>query len=279
MRGRREQRAWRSYSSGPVLIRSWNLFHGNSCPPGRRSYLEEMVRVASADRPDVLLLQEVPVWAFDRLGGWSGMTAVADVAQRPRLGPLPIPAELGRRLTGIAPGLLRSAFSGQGNAILLDDGLRVGAHDVLTLNPAEFRRAEAKQLGLDPIARLAWAKERRICQLVRVLREDGPAVVVAHLHATSSPAAPRIPEAEVRRASAWVDSRTSAGDVVVFGGDFNFEAHSGPLLSGYSDPGPGIDHVLVRGTEPSPPRAWPDDRRRRHGVLLSDHTPVELEIP
>src|SRR6266508_2049519 len=155
-----------------MLIRSWNLFHGNSCPPVRASYLEETVRLASADHPDVLLLQEVPVWAFGRLGSWSGMTAVADVAQRPRLGPLPIPAELGRRLTVIDPGLLRSAFSGQGNAILLDDGLRVGAHDVLTLNPPGFRRAEAKHLGLDSIARLAWAKERRICQLSRVLRED-----------------------------------------------------------------------------------------------------------
>ena len=37
-----------------MLVRSWNLFHGNSFPPGRTSYLEEMVMLASADRPDVL---------------------------------------------------------------------------------------------------------------------------------------------------------------------------------------------------------------------------------
>ena len=47
-----------------MLVRSWNLFHGNTLPPGRRSRLEEMVRLATADRPDVLCLQEVPLWAL-----------------------------------------------------------------------------------------------------------------------------------------------------------------------------------------------------------------------
>ena len=262
-----------------MLIRSWNLFHGNSCPPGRTSYLEEMVRLASADDPDVLLLQEVPVWALGCLGTWSAMTAVADVAQRARLGPLPIPAELGRRLTAINPGLLRSAFSGQANAILLGEGLRVTAHDVLTLNPPEFRRAEARRLGLDLLARLAWAKERRICQAVRAEREGGPPLVVANLHATSSPGDPRIPEVELRRAVPWVELLAQEGDIVVVGGDFNVGPHAGALLPGYSEPGPGIDHLLVRGAEPSQLRAWPDDRRRRGGILLSDHTPIELEIP
>jgi endonuclease/exonuclease/phosphatase family metal-dependent hydrolase len=262
-----------------VLIRSWNLFHGNSCPPGRTSYLEEMVRLASADHPDVLLLQEVPAWALGRLGGWSGMTAVADVAQRPRLGPLSIPAELGRRLTALNPGLLRSAFAGQGNAILIGERLRVTAHDVLTLNPAQFRRVEARRLGLDLLARLAWAKERRICQAVRALRDSGLPLVVANLHATSSPGDPRIPAAELRRAADWVDSFAEESDVVVVGGDFNVGPHLGAALPGYSDPGLGIDQLLVRGAEPSPLRVWPDERRRRDGILLSDHPPVELEIP
>jgi endonuclease/exonuclease/phosphatase family metal-dependent hydrolase len=262
-----------------MLIRSWNLFHGNSCPPGRTSYLEEMVKLVTADHPDVLLLQEVPVWALGYLATWSAMTAVADVAQRPRLGPLPIPAELGRRLTAIDPGLLRSAFSGQGNAILLGGSLQATVHDVLTLNPPEFRRAETRRLGLDVLARLAWAKERRICQAVRAAREGGPPLVVANLHATSSPGDPRIPEAELRRAAAWVELLAEEGDVVVVGGDFNVRPHSGALLPGYSDPGPAIDHLLVRGAEPSPLRAWPDERRRRDGILLSDHTPIELEIP
>lgn len=262
-----------------MLIRSWNLFHGNTCPPGRRSFLEEMVRLASADRPDLLLLQEVPAWALERLGRWSGLTSVADVAQRPRLGPLPIPAELGRVLTAVHPGLLRSAFAGQGNAILLGSGLVPVQHEVLTLNPPAFRREQARSLGLDAVARLAWAKERRICQVVRAERPGSSPLVVANLHATSSPGDPRIPAAELRRAAAWVDSLAKQGDVVVLGGDLNVDGAAGALLPGHSEPGPGIDHVLVRGTRVSPLHVWPDDHRRRHGMLLSDHSPVELQIP
>ena len=47
-----------------MLVRSWNLFHGNTSPPSSAVYLEEMVRLACADRPDVLVLQEVPAWAL-----------------------------------------------------------------------------------------------------------------------------------------------------------------------------------------------------------------------
>ena len=47
---------------------------------------------------------------------------------------------------------------------------------------------------------------------------------------------------------------------------------------GFSEPGPGIDHVLVRGDAPSPLEAWPLERRRHDGRVLSDHAPVELTI-
>lgn len=256
-----------------MLIRSWNLYHGNSSPPGPAVYLEEMVRLATADRPDVLLLQEVPAWALGRLVGWSGMAAVADVAQRPRLGPAPITAGLGRTLTDLSPGLLRSAFSGQGNAILVGGGLSVVEHAVLHLNPTRFRREHAQALGLDLVARLAWAKERRICQAVRL--DSG--MVVANLHATGSLGDPRIPAAELARATSFAEGLARAGDVVVVAGDFNFEAAHW-ALDGYSEPGPGIDHIAVRGGAPSPVRAWPDGRRRRNGMLLSDHAPIELDL-
>src|SRR5882724_9211424 len=97
-----------------VLVRTWNLFHGNAVPPERRAFLRQMVELVSADRPDVVCLQEVPVWALKQLGGWSGMTAVGAVAARPRLGS----AELGRWITELHHGLFRSAFTGQANAIL-----------------------------------------------------------------------------------------------------------------------------------------------------------------
>jgi endonuclease/exonuclease/phosphatase family metal-dependent hydrolase len=256
-----------------VLIRSWNLYHGNTSPPGGSVYLAEMVELAVADEPDVVAFQEIPAWALDRLGEWSGMSAVTDVAQPPRLGPFPITTGLGRRLTDLNPGRLRSAFSGQGNAILLGAGLEVVEHDVLTLNPAGFRQEQAHALGLDLIARLAWAKERRICQVIRL--STGP--VVANLHASGSLGDVRIPAAELRRAVMFAESLAAPGDTVVIAGDFNCPG-ADAVLEGYSDPGPGIDHIAVRGATPSPLRVWPDERRRRDGMLLSDHPPIDLDL-
>jgi Endonuclease/Exonuclease/phosphatase family len=256
-----------------VLIRSWNLYHGNSFPPDRRSHLEEMVGLATVDRPDALLLQEVPAWAIGRLAAWSGMAVFADVAQRPRLGPIPISARLGRTLTSIDRGRFRSAFSGQANAILLGRGMQAAARESVTLNPASFRHEQGRILGLDLVERLAWAKERRICQAVRLER----GIVVANLHATGSLGDARIPAAELVRAAEFVESLAREGDTVVIGGDFNcIAAHI--ALDGYSDPGPGIDHIAVRGAAASPLRVWRDDLRRRNGLLLSDHAPVELSL-
>jgi endonuclease/exonuclease/phosphatase family metal-dependent hydrolase len=255
-----------------MLVRSWNLYHGHTSPSGRRSYLEEMVRLASDDHPDVVCLQELPAWALPHLAAWSRMTAVGDIAQRPRIGPLPIPTELGRRLTSLNPGLLRSAFAGQANAILLAGGAGVVRHEVLVLNPSSFRREQARVLSLDLVARLAWSKERRICQAVRLAN----GLVVANLHATSSPGDARIPAAEIRRAVGFVESLAREGDTVVIAGDFNV-AGADAALDGYSEPGPGIDHIAVRGGG-RPPTVWPDDRRRQDGRLLSDHAPIELEL-
>ena len=259
-----------------MLVRSWNLFHGNTVPPGRHAYLDEMVRLASADAPDVLCLQEVPAWALDRF-------TVGDVAQPPRVGPLPVPAPLGRTLTGLHHGLFRSLFAGQGNAIQVGHRLRVLRHDAETLNPRSFRRVEASALELDPIVRLAWAKERRVVQTARLRHDDGRTFLVANTHCTSARDL-RIPAAELWRAARFAVDRSEPGDVVVLAGDFNVpggdgavEALTGPQW-GFSRPGPGIDQVLVRGAETSELRIWEDARRARADVLLSDHAPVEVEI-
>ena len=58
-------------------------------------------------------------------------------------------------------------------------------------------------------------------------------------------------------------------------GDFNVLS---PRLPGYSEPGPGIDHVLVRGAPATPVSVWPADQRTVAGVLLSDHAPVEVRV-
>jgi endonuclease/exonuclease/phosphatase family metal-dependent hydrolase len=268
-----------------VLIRTWNLFHGNTKPPQRHAFLEEMVRLAVAGEPDVVALQELPAWALAQVGRWSGYDAVPALAERPSIGPVPTAAEVGRALTSLNNGLLRSAFSGQGNAILVGPRLRVLGRHELVLNPRRFRRAQAGWLGLGVAARLGWAKERRVCQVVR-LADGDRTIVVANLHATSYPPDERLADAELLRAFTYVDGIARPGLPVAVAGDFNVTyARSRTLRDvaspewGFSQPGPGIDQILVRGLEiQSGPDRWPDARRAAHGALLSDHAPVEVVV-
>jgi endonuclease/exonuclease/phosphatase family metal-dependent hydrolase len=265
----------------PLLVRSWNVFHGNAVPPEREAYLEEMVRLAVADDPDVLCLQEVPLWAVEHLGEWSGMTAVAATAAPPRIGPLPSTAAIGRALTDLNHGLLRSAFTGQANATLVSRRLRVLEDRTLVLNPPPFRSAQARWLSLDLVARLAWAKERRVCLAVRLGLPEGSSALVGNLHATSFEADQRLADAELRRAAAFLDGLAGPSEPVFLCGDTNVPTARSRTMRdlgawGYSEPGPGIDHVLVRGLPVDGPVTWPEERRRVGGRLVSDHAPVEV---
>ena len=268
-----------------LLVRTWNLFHGNAVPPERSAYLEQAVRLATADSPAVVCLQEVPAWALPQLGRWSSMQAFGEVAARPTVGPLPSTASVGRTLTSFHHGFLRSAFSGQANAILVRRDLRSVDGDSIVLNPRSFRRAQARWLGLDPLTRLAWAKERRVCQAIRLRAPDGRAALVANLHATSYPPDGRLADAELLRAAVFADGLARPSEICVLAGDFNVTTSRSRTLPdlagpewGFSAPGLGIDHVLVRGAPSRRPVRWPPDRRRVAGRTLSDHAPVEVTI-
>jgi endonuclease/exonuclease/phosphatase family metal-dependent hydrolase len=237
-----------------VLIRSWNLFHGNTSPPGRRAYLEEMVRLASADHPDVLLLQEVPGWAVARLGDWSGMQVVTDLARGPRL-----PSAFARRLTALHTGLFRSLFTGQANAILVASGIGISDRSVLVLNPR-------KGLGIG-------IGERRICQIVRLAPPGASTLLLGHLHTTNVAGAAA---EQAARAAEHILALAEPGEPIVLAGDFNVTPRLAHL--GFSEAGTAIDHILVRGGQPSAVRTWPDERRRLDGMLLSDHSPIELDL-
>ena len=233
----------------PLVIRTWNLFHGNAVPPERQAYLEQMVRLVTSDEPDVACLQEVPVWALRRLEGWSGMTAVDAVAARPRLGS----AELGRLVTELDHGLLRSAVTGQANAILVARRHRV----VETKSTTISRRGEG---------------ERRVCQAVRVAGVG----LVGNLHTTGA-----VADMQFLRAAAYIDALARPDEPVIICGDANVSPGSGRTYEeldawGFSRPAPGIDQVLVRGLLCGDPFVWPEERRQLDGKLLSDHAPVEL---
>jgi len=221
-------------------VRTWNLFHGNTAPPGRRAYLREMVELVTADRPDVVCLQEVPAWALGRLGGWSGMTEVPALARPASFGPLQIPRAVGRALTAPYHGVIRSAFSGQGNSVLLAESHRVLASATL------------------PFA----APEPRIAQRVEL-----DELVLGNVHCSHGPRG----EAEIDATLQWLGTAR----VLVVAGDFNTTPERNALLAAFPTAAPGrIDQILVRGTIAAT-RVWPDEDRRYGGRLLSDHAPVE----
>jgi hypothetical protein len=201
------------------------------------------------------------------------MEVFGEVAARPMVGPVPVTAELGRHLTDLNPGLFRSAFEGQANAILVRR--RIRARHVLTLNPLGFRFRTARRLGLTVVRELAWGKERR--QAIAVRLEGG--ALLANLHATNARDV-RIAEAEVERAAQWA-GKLAGDDLCVLAGDLNVDTIRSEVfgrLAGFSAAGLGVDHVLVRGAGVSEYDRWPRERRRLGELVLSDHAPVEVRV-
>jgi endonuclease/exonuclease/phosphatase family metal-dependent hydrolase len=198
-----------------------------------------MVELASRDRPDVLCLQELPLWSLAQLEEWSGMKAVTAVAKRTL-----VPRWLGGVLQRHDPLRFRSGVTGQANAMLLSP----------RLVPLEHRTVRISDQG----------RERRVCHAVRL--EE---IVVGNVHASNEFKHVEVPRAELTRAHALVESM-AAGQARVLAGDFNLRD---PDL-----PGPNIDHIVAAGVEHGPLEVWPDERRLHNGAVLSDHAPVEMRI-
>src|SRR5947207_11901409 len=118
-----------------------------------------MVELVTADDPGIVCLQEVPVWALRHLEVWSGMRALGAIAAAPRGN-----SELGRWVTELHHGVLRSAFTGQANAMLVAQDLDVTEERTLLISESG---------------------ERRVCQSARV----GELGVVGNFHATGGPVA------------------------------------------------------------------------------------------
>jgi endonuclease/exonuclease/phosphatase family metal-dependent hydrolase len=224
----------------PVLIRSWNVYHGRTSPPGRRLHLREMVELASGDRPDVLCLQELPLWSLAMLDEWSGMTVLSAVAKRTL-----VPRWLGGVLQRHDSQRFRSGVTGQANAILLAS----------ELVPLEHRTFWISDSG----------RERRVCHAVRLEQ-----LVVGNVHASNEFRHVEVPRTELTRAHALVESMAAPGQPRVLAGDFNLRD---PDL-----PGPNIDHIVAAEVEHGTLEVWPDERRLHNGAVLSDHAPVEMRV-
>jgi endonuclease/exonuclease/phosphatase family metal-dependent hydrolase len=213
-----------------------------------------MVRLITLDAPDLVALQEVPLWALGRLERWSGM-AVRWAVTVPAL----LLAPVARFVTELDPIRLRSTVTGQANALLVNPHFDLGEQRLLLMTPG--------------VTRWEWLLEeeglqQRYCQAVEV-EAAGRSLVVANLHATNNA---RLAEGEAGRARDFV----ADAERCVLCGDFNVRRFAVP---DYSPPIDGIDQILVRGLEfERPPRAWEPARHRLDGRLLSDHAPVEAVI-
>jgi endonuclease/exonuclease/phosphatase family metal-dependent hydrolase len=236
-----------------LLVRTWNVYHGRTHPQSDTLYLEQMIRLVTADAPDVVALQEVPLWAVDDLESWSGMSASWAMTMPALLGPL------GRRVTEIDPVRFRSSLTGQANALLVNPHFDVVRHRRVVLNPGLSRKDWLLRGG-----------QRRVCHALEVnaRREQ---VVLANLHASNDPDHRLVAE-EIERAASFVASASRC----LFFGDFNVDRHP---VRGFSDPIAGIDQILVRGFAlERGPEPWAEERRRVDGALFSDHAPVEAVI-
>jgi endonuclease/exonuclease/phosphatase family metal-dependent hydrolase len=206
-----------------------------------------MIRLVTGDAPDIVALQEVPLWALHRLERWSGMTARSAKTMPALLGPL------ARLAVSVDPIRFRSMATGQANAILVNPRFEVGEHKTLVLNPYLSRRARM----------LKW-KHRRLCQSLQVTAR-GRELVVGNLHA--APARDQIMLASEFLADA---------ERCLLCGDFNLGKFE---IAGFSTPIEGLDQIFARGLDfEQPPLAWPEERRRIDGRLLSDHAPIEAVI-
>jgi endonuclease/exonuclease/phosphatase family metal-dependent hydrolase len=129
-----------------------------------------MVELVTGDGPDLVCLQELPVWALCQLERWSGMHATTAVARRPLL---PIGA---RAVTDLHHGLIRSAVTGEAAAILTREPARdLGAQ---VMGQVKLRRI-AHAVSVDGVTVVNFHIDGRREQFDRVLALAGERSILA----------------------------------------------------------------------------------------------------
>jgi endonuclease/exonuclease/phosphatase family metal-dependent hydrolase len=225
-----------------LRVLTWNLYHGRSLPPARRSLQDEFSRALAAWNWDVALLQEVPPW-------WPAQLARAAGAQAR--------TALTSRNAGLG---LRRALAQRWPDVLKSNG--GGANAILARRSIDEHRT----------LRLRRWPERRVAQLARL----AGGVCVVNFHASSVPA---LAEDELRR---LLDSslRWSGASPLVLGGDLNLRSPE-LIATGLAHAAArDVDHIFARGLS-ADGAAQRLDRRASVGgeaVELSDHIPLAVTL-
>ncbi len=231
-------------------VLTWNLYHGRSDPPARRSLAAEFAAQIAAWPWDVALLQEVPPWWTSYLARSAGADGRTAMTSRNTL--LPLRRAVAERY----PDLIKS--NGGGSNAILVRGDPVVAHREI---------------------RLRWWPERRVAQLVRL--ESGTVIVNTHL---STPAS-RTPDPRARAreelARVWRMALAEAGRQapLILGGDLNLFDPAAPFDRPAAG-GHAVDHLIARGCGAVRASRMPDHSVVVAGrdVRLSDHEPLIVEF-
>jgi endonuclease/exonuclease/phosphatase family metal-dependent hydrolase len=226
-----------------VLLLSWNLFHGRSQPPTRRSLLEQFAARLGAWRWDVALLQEVPPWWPQRLA--------------PKLGHPDVRSALTSRNSLPA---LRRAVAERNPELSKSNG--GGSNAILSRTPIVAHAA----LGM------RVRPERRVAQLARL--RDG--TCVANFHASTRAA---LAEDELRRLCERALQWAGAAPLIL-GGDLNLRSPVVPDAALAHVAARDVDHLFVRGMAQLG-EAEVLDRTVTvdgHTVELSDHPPLLVGV-
>ena len=213
------------------------------------------------DRPDLVLLQEVPVWAGAVLGEATGMgvtLAPAYGAHVPFLH-VPLPLAVGAAVGKALPDLVRTQIEGQANAVLYGSALLLVSARRVQINPASgcaASRGSPSWCGCAiaaPAASSCWQTSTPT-PATTTSSWSGPATCSRGSPGGADGAGrrPQRDAALARRARAggrgWLEESTGLGL--------------------------GIDHIMVRGMEVDVPTTpWQPERR---DLSLDDGPPVRL---
>jgi endonuclease/exonuclease/phosphatase family metal-dependent hydrolase len=213
-----------------LRVLTWNLMHGRSVPRAGRDLLADFGDAMAGWEWDVALAQEVPPW-------W--------------------PPTLARRLDA----QYRMVLTSRNGVLAARRALAVRWPDVIKSNGggANAILVRRERIVADRAQRLTSWPERRWVHGVQL----ASGVWVANLHATAhdTEAAWRDGRAAAAAAIQW-----SAGDPLVFGGDFNLRE---PKFDGLTRiASRDVDHLFVAGLQPI------GEAEVLERGALSDHPPL-----